>query len=301
MRPAVTAVVELQGDRPAAGQRRDVHAVRAALDQQAGDGAHQVGVLPARAGDEPGVARACASATDRSRRALRRLHQREDAARETGQRQRVLRRAAAVDDHGGHRFAGRLRPAAPRSPAAADGPRSRYPSVGQPDATQAESIAACLPEQFIASRSGARPAGEPRGVRRLVMRQGRRAAEVVGAEPDGGEHRGGEVAVAVLAVVRARADRQLRAPSAASSRRPAARSPAPACSTSAAASAGRPHRPRSVTAPAASRTTSDPRCADSRNPDRQTSTRTGLSGQSPGVQCRPSSASSAATSASPSR
>ena len=173
------------------------------------------------------------------------------------------------------------------------------PSVGQPDATQADSIAACLPEQFIASRSGRTAGREPGGPRSA------RAA----AAPAGSRGRRDPARRRRASPRRARGGRPRRCASPAPMASSACeRGVQPAASSAVAWTGlfddrgriGRSTAPAAkVTAPSASSTTSEPRWADSKKPERQTSTRTGLSGQSRSV--RPSSASSAATSASPSR
>ena len=104
----IAAVGDLQGDAAAVGQRGAVHAVGAALDQQAVHRLHQAGVVDAGAADHVRVL-PHGVGHQASGRTRTRGRQRAEAAGQPQQRGRVDRCAATVDaDAGGHLAGGRL-------------------------------------------------------------------------------------------------------------------------------------------------------------------------------------------------
>ena len=277
-RPApLAAVVQLQRDRAAARHRRDVHAVGTALDQQPGHGPHQVGVLAAGAGDEPGLGahgvghrplRGCPPAPGPA--TARRGPARSPTARAAAHRSRRRRRPSPARRP--------PRPGAPRSPAAAGGPARGSPrSASRPRRTPTASPRACP--------SSSSPAGPARGRPPATAPRVGSCCGSAGGQP---RSSGPSPAAASIAAASSRWPSSPLCEPAPIASSACERGVQPAASSAVACTGlfddrgriGRSTAPAAnVTAPAASRTTSEPRCADSKKPERQTSTRTGLSGQ----------------------
>ena len=302
---AVAAVVELERHRTAARQRRDVHAVGTALHQQARE--------------RPASGR-CPRGRCRRRTTARPAWRRPPTGRGEPS-------GACTSDS-----TPRASPVTDSACCGAPQPSTTTAVTGSPAASASRASIACCSGWSRLQVARGRPAGRDAGRqhRRVLARavhrqplgraavgQPRRPSSARAAAAPAGSPRssGPSPAAASIAGGDAPGARPRRcasprrwpapAPSAATSRPPAAPSPAPACSTTAAASAGRRHPPR----------TSPTRRRRGRPASRGAPTRRsrsarprpgpGCPARTPwpvgGAQCRPSSASSAATSASPSR